>query len=168
MKKILFGLASLFLFAVLALYMNQDRDIKAGLDLGASSSMDDIRITQKKSGVVSWILDAKKAVFVSETDVKLAGLRIEFPEKELTLTSDGGLYDIENRDLKIDGNISASTKNYDILASTLSWDSSKNEVVSDRKVRIVGKKFTVEGDNLAACGNKAKLSRNVRAVFDGK
>ncbi len=107
--------------------------------------MDEVSITQKKAGLVKWILSSEKAVFLTNNDIKLDKLKIIFPEKELTLTSNGGMYDIENRNLKIDGNINAFTKDYEIVASTLFWDSSKNEILSDEKVQIVGKKFLQKG-----------------------
>lgn len=168
MKRILFLCAILALFSVLAIYLNQEKFIDTKLRLGDNSYMDDVSITQKKEGVVKWIVNTQKAVFLNSNDVKLADLKIVFPEKDLTLTSDGGLYDIENRNLTIEGNIKASTKDYDIVANTLFWDSSKNEILSDEKVQIVGKKFFVEGDKLTATTNKARLDKNVKAVFNGK
>jgi lipopolysaccharide export system protein LptC len=130
--------------------------------------MDGVSITQRKEGVVKWILNAEKAMFLTDNDVKLDKLKIIFPEKELTLTSNGGMYDIEKRNLKIDGNINASTKDYEIVATTLFWDSSKNEILSDEKVKIRGKKFFAEGDTLTATADKATLNKNVKAVFYGK
>jgi len=168
MKKLLFIGASLLLLSVLIVYLNQEKDMKVKLRLGDNSYMDDVSIIQKKEGIVKWILNAKKAVFLTSNDVKLDSLKIIFPEKELTLTSNGGMYDIENRNLKIDGNINAFTKDYEIVANTLLWDSSKNEILSEEKVQIMGKKFFAEGDNLTATTDKATLNKNVKAVFYGK
>lgn len=168
MRKLSFLLAVLFFLIVLAVYLNQDAGMRVNLSLGESSYMDDIKITQKKEGVVKWIANARRAVFLNDNDVKLADLKIMFPEKGLTLTSDGGMYDIERKNVEISGNISASTADYNIVAQKLLWDSSKNELVSDEKVTIVGKKFQVEGGRLEATSGKAKLSDNVRAVFSGK
>ncbi|MCL4491554.1 MAG: LPS export ABC transporter periplasmic protein LptC [Nitrospirae bacterium] len=168
MKKILFLLAFVCFFTVLAIYSNREGDIKTKVQLGGNSYMDDVSITQKKNGIVKWLLKSRKAVFLNDNDVKLTALQITFPEKELTLTSESGMYDIEKRNLKIENNIKASTKDYDIVASTLFWDASKNELLSDEKVRIIGKKFFVEGDNLTATTDNAKLNNNVKAIFYGK
>lgn len=168
MKKILFVFASVFLFYVLAIYLNQEKDPRVRIGMGNNSYMDDVTIAQKKGGVVGWIINAKKALFLTETDIKLSDLKIIFPEKELTLTSDGGIYDAKDKTLKIDGNIKASTKDYDIIAKSLFWDSSTDEITSDTGVQIKGKKFSIEGGRLAATSGKAKLTDNVRAVFDGK
>ncbi|MCC6346827.1 MAG: LPS export ABC transporter periplasmic protein LptC [Nitrospirales bacterium] len=168
MKKTLFLLASLLFVGVLAIYSYKEGDMKAKVRLGESSFMDDIRITQKKEGVLKWELQSKKAVFVTDNEVKLTSVQLRFPEKELSLTSERGAYDIDKSNLTIEGNIRASTKDYDIIASTLFWDSSRNEILSDREVRIVGKRFFVEGGALAATADSAKLHNRVKAVFNGK
>lgn len=168
MKKLLFVVSSLFLLTVLIMYVNQEKDTKVKLRVGDNSYMDKVSITQKKAGLVKWVLNAEKAMFLTSNDVKLDNLRIVFPEKELTLTSSGGMYDIENRNLKIEGNINAFTKDYEIVASTLFWDSSKNEILSDEKVQIVGKRFFAQGDTMTATTDKAILNKNVKAVFYGK
>ncbi len=136
--------------------------------LDSNSYMDNVSITQKKGGIAKWLLNSNKAVFLTDNDVKLISLQIVFPEKGLTLTSNTGMYDIEKRNLKIDDNIKASTKDYDIVATTLFWDASKNELLSDKQVRIIGKKYYIEGDNLTATTDNAKLNNNVKAIFYAK
>ncbi|GER93912.1 LPS export ABC transporter periplasmic protein LptC [hot springs metagenome] len=168
MKKILFVFASLFLLTVLIMYVDQEKDTKVKLRVEDNSYMDKVSITQKKAGLVKWILNAEKAVFLTSSDVKLDNLKIIFPEKELTLTSSSGMYDIESKNLKIDGNINAFTKDYEIVASTLFWDSSKNEILSDEKVQILGKRFFAQGDAMTATTDKATLNKNVKAIFYGK
>ncbi|MBI3592427.1 MAG: LPS export ABC transporter periplasmic protein LptC [Nitrospirae bacterium] len=167
MKKTLFLFASVCLFIVLVIYSGREGDMKTRVSFGSNSYMDDISITQKKEGITKWILKSKKAIFMTDNNVRLDVLKIIFPEKELTLTSDSGMYDIEKSNLKIEGNIKASTKDYDIVATTLFWDSSKNEVFSDKKVQIIGKRFFVEGDDLTSTTDKATLNKNVKAIFYG-
>lgn len=168
MKKLMFTVSFLFLLIVIIVYLNHEKETRFKLSVNDNSYMDDISITQKKEGMVKLTLNAKKAVFVTDNDVMLADLKIVFPEKSLTLTSKEGMYDIESRNLKINGNINASTKDYDIVADTLIWDSSRSEIFSDKKVQIRGKKFFAEGDNLTATSDKAILNKNVKAVFYGK
>lgn len=168
MKKILLLLSLACLMTALGIYLSREGDMKARIQLGSNSYMDDVSISHKKDGVVKWLLNSKKAVFLNDNDVKLTALKITFPEKGLTLTSDDGMYDMKKRNLNIERNIRASTKDYDIVASKMFWDSSKNEVLSDERVQIVGKKFFVEGDNLTATTDNAKLNNNVKAIFYGK
>jgi hypothetical protein len=150
---------------VIILFSEREGDFKPKVNLSDNSYMDGVGIVQRKQGVVKWTLGSKKAIFLNENDVKLVGLTITFPEKGLTLNSDGGMYDIEKRNLKIDGHISAATKDYDIVTPTLFWDASKNELTSDQKVHIIGKRFYVEGDDLNATNDKATLNKNVKAIF---
>ncbi len=168
MKKILFLVVFICFFVVLGIYSSREGDMRARLNLGGSSYMDNVSIVQKRAGVVKWLLNSQKATFLNENDVKLSAVSISFPEKGLTLTSESGEYDIEKRNLKIENNIKAATKDYDIVASSLFWDASKNEILSDEKVQIIGKKFLVEGDNLTATADSATLNRNVKAIFYGK
>jgi len=165
MKKIVFLFVFVCFFAVIALLYDKEGDFKPKVNLTDNSYMDGVSIVQRKEGVVKFTLGSKKAIFLNENDVKLLGLTITFPEKELTLRSDGGLYDIGKRNLKIDGHITASTKDYDIVTPTLFWDASKNELTTDQRVQIIGKRFYVEGDDLNATNDKATLNRNVKAIF---
>lgn len=168
MRKLLFLLATFFFLGVTGFYLSQDFSMKPKISLGDQSYMDEISITQKKDGAVKWALNAKRAEFLNNSDVKLAGLKISFPEKGLVLTSEGGLYNIEDKNLEISGHINASTKDYEIVAARLYWDATKNELLSDDKVKIVGRKFALEGEGLVATKDKAKLNSNVKAVFGGK
>ncbi len=152
-------------FAVIALLLEREGEFKPKVNLSENSYMDDVNITQRKDGVVKWIMASKRAIFVNDNDVKLLGLKITFPEKELVLNSDGGLYDIEKRNLKIEGHIKASTKDYDIVTNQLFWDAEKDWLFSDQRVQIIGKKFYVEGDDLNATNDKATLNKNVKAIF---
>jgi LPS export ABC transporter protein LptC len=165
MKRILFLFVFICFFIVIAWFSDREGDFKPKVDLTDNAYMDGVSIIQRKAGVVKWTLGSKKAIFLDGNDVKLIALNITFPEKGLTLNSDGGTYDIEKRNLKIDGHITASTKDYDIVAPTLFWDASRSELSSDQKVQIIGKRFYVEGDDLNAKNDRAILNKNVKAIF---
>ncbi|KAF0182932.1 MAG: hypothetical protein FD164_886 [Nitrospirae bacterium] len=168
MKRVWFASVAVLLFGIIAFYVNHDRDFRAKIVLGDQSYMEDVRIVQRRDGVAKWTLNAKKAVFETENDIRLSDLGITFPEKKLVLNSEGGLYNTETRNLRIDGNVKATTGTYDVIASSLLWDGKTNELISDQKVQIVGKQFVVEGDDFTATTAGAKLQKNVRAVFNGK
>jgi LPS export ABC transporter protein LptC len=127
--------------------------------------MDNIKITHKKDGIIKWHVGAKKAVFADANQVKLETLKVTFPEKKLVLNSDSGTYNSTTQSIKIEGNIKAETNNYTISALNLSWDASKSELSSDKKIQIVGKEFIIEGDELSASTDKARLNSNIKAVF---
>lgn len=168
MKKLLVLLSGVGLLVILTLFFFQDSDLKSRLKLGDNSYMEDVSFIQKKGGVTNLILSAKKAVFVTADNVKLTSLSISMPERDLVLTSEGGTYNTESKDLNIEGNIKAVTRGYDIVTTKLLWDPSKNTLSSDDKVTIVGKSFYVEGEALTATGDIATLHRKVKAVFSGR
>ena len=163
----IFLLVFISFFIVIAMLFEREGEFRPKVSLTDNSYMDGVNIIQRKGGEVKWTLGSKKAIFIDDNNVRLIALNITFPEKGLTLISDGGMYDMGKRNLKIDGHITASTKDYDIVTPALFWDSSKNELFSDQKVQIIGKnkKFYVEGDDLNAANDKATLNKNVKAIF---
>lgn len=146
--------------------MGMDKDTAPVARFSGTSFMEGVRIAHMTGGALRWELRADRAVFVDKEDVKLEGVKIRFPERDLSLTSSEGLYKVDSRNLTIQGDIRASTADYDIAAESLSWDASKNELVSDKKVTIKARTFTVEGDTLKANADGAELKSNVKAVFD--
>lgn len=164
MKRFLFIVLSLLLLS-LVLYLNDEKDVLTKVRLAENSSMDDVTIVQKKEGSVKWTLNAKKAVFLNRDQVRLSGVTVTLPDKGLTLATDEGTYNLESKDLEIAGTVTASTSDYDIVARSLRWDAATNELSSDQKVSIKGKKFLVEGESLVSTADRAKLSNNVKAVF---
>ena len=165
----------LFVFALIGLlavtyYYFQDGDFRPNYKLSDNSYMEKVNIIQKKAGVTRIVVNAEKAVFETDTDVKLLALNLFFPEKGLTLTAETGYYNAKTKDVVIEGDIKANTKGYDIVTNRLHWDAAKSELVSDDKVVITGRSrsFYMEGDKLSAHGDKATLRRNVKAIFKGK
>lgn len=164
-RTTLFAISFILSIIIIAVYSFQHRETKITLVYSESPYIDDVVIKHRKEGMVKWMVDAKKAVFNNTNEVILKDLTITFPEKKLVLTSDEGVYNTANQNIKIEGNIKALKKNYVINASTLSWNQQTNELFSDKKIQIIGREFYIEGDELLATPDKAKLNSNVRAVF---
>jgi LPS export ABC transporter protein LptC len=169
MRKMLFLLAGICLLTI-TFYHFQDSDFRPKYQLSDNSYMENVNIIQKKAGETRLVVNAEKAIFETDTDVKLLVMDLYFPEKGLTLTSDTGHYNTKTRDVVIEGNIKAKTKGYDLVTDKLHWDAAKSELISDDKVVIAGKggSFYMEGDTLTAHGDKATLRKNVKAIFKGK
>lgn len=167
MKKVFLALSCLALGLVLYFFLNGDREAGHKLKLGPAAYMEDVGITQRKGEEVSWTLRAKRADFLTGKDVRLTELEVRFPERGLVLTSQNATYDIDKKDFTIEGNVTASTRDFSFVAPALSWDSAQNELTSDSRVIIVGKKFSIEGEGLKATPDKATLQNKVKAVFGG-
>lgn len=167
MKKSLFVLASLAFCAVLLYYLSGDRESGLKVGLGSTSYMEDVSISHKRGGKVSWALTAGRADFLNKKDVRLTDMKISFPERNLELTSEGATYDMDSKDFTIRGNVTASTKDFRFVAPALSWDGVENQLTTDGRVTIVGQRFSIEGEGLRATQDKATLQGKVRAVFGG-
>lgn len=166
MKRTTLLVISFLLFiAILAAYSLQYKETKISLIHSDSPYMDEITIKHRKDGFLKWSVEAKNAVFSNTNEVILRDLKISFPERELILTSDTGSYNPTNQSIKVEGNIKALTKNFSINASSLAWDPKASELSSDKKIQIVGNDFYIEGDELTASADKARLNSNVKAVF---
>jgi LPS export ABC transporter protein LptC len=170
MKKLLFGLIGIGVFILLAFYYFQDIDYKPRFRLNDNSYMEGVNIVQRRDGKVRLVINADKAIFETETDVKLISLNLYYPERDLKLTAETGRYDTKTKNVVVEGDVKADTKGYDITTAAFHWDAAKSELVSDEKVRIVGKTkgFYVEGDRLTSQGDRATLHNNVKAIFGGK
>jgi hypothetical protein len=168
MKKLFFLLVAGLLLGIVAFYMNQEREPQIKVVVAERSEMDDLTIVNHQDGAIKWSLLAKKAVYLTDKDVQLRDLTITFPEKEFSMKSEEGFYNTESRNFRIDTPVTATAKSYDIQAKSMFWDGSKNQLVAHDRVYIVGRGFTIEGDNLVATADKATLQKNVRAVFHGK
>lgn len=164
-RTILLIISFLLSITILFVYSLQLQDSNLKLTYSESPYIEEVMIKHLRDGITKWIVSAQKADFINTNDVVLKKLKITFPEKDLILTSEEGFYNMANQSIKIEGNIQAQTKNYVINASTLSWDPQKNELTSNNKIQITGKDFYIEGDELSASTDKAKLNSNVRAVF---
>lgn len=163
-------LAGIGLLTLIIVYFLQDGDYKPKFQLSDNSYMENVQIIQKRAGETRIIVKAEKAIFETETDVKMVALNLYFPEKELTLTAKNGQFNTTTKDVVIEGDIRAVTKGVDIETNKLFWDGKKSELISEDKVVIVGKSrgFYMEGDSLSAHGDKATLRNNVKAIFKGK
>lgn len=168
MKKLVFLLVAGVLLGIVALYINQERQPQVKVVVAERSEMDDLNIVNRQDGVVKWSLLAKKAIYLTDKEVQLRDLTITFPDKDFSMKADEGFYNTESRNFRIDTPITATAKNYDIQAKAMFWDGAKNQLVANDRVQIVGRGFTIEGDNLVATADKATLQKNVRAVFHGK
>jgi LPS export ABC transporter protein LptC len=162
-------ISALFIFVIsLILYANYEKNYDVKLRVSDNSFMDNVSIIQRRDGIVKLSVNAEKAVFILDDEVQLNRLTMTIPEKGLTLSSSSGLYNLKTKDLKMVGDIKAYTKDFEIFAENLLWDSSRNEVTSDKRIRIVGKNFSAEGNSFEAIADKATLKENVKAIFYGK
>jgi LPS export ABC transporter protein LptC len=154
----------LFLFFM----FSGEREYKRDLSISkANSYIEGLRIVSKKNGADSWVITARKADFSKdETLARMDSVTIDIKKEGVILNADGGMYNMESRDLRLENNVTIRVKDSLIHAETLAWNPSLGVLTTDGRVKMEGTRFTVEGEGLAATeDNKVTLMRNVKAIF---
>ncbi len=155
------------LFLVLALILLTDSKEAEKISLSRGNSyIEGLKIASKKDGKEVWVLNAKRADIVeSENRAKLTDIVMEVKHNGLIVKSDNGVYDIANKSLVLKSSITAETNDYTIITDTVEW-TRNGEIKTGSDVRILSKKFSVEGEGMCAdSGQKVRILKNVKAIF---
>ncbi len=164
-KKLLFAGSIFFLLAVF--FFGTRRETEKDILLAQNSFIDGLKIINKKDGNKVWTLSAERAdIMESEDKAMLTNVSMTIEVKGMTIQAPDGVYDFAQRDLSLNGQITAITKDYTITADSVKWNQSKEEIITKGNVRIEGKKFNVEGSGLEAdSGQKMRILKDVKATF---
>ncbi len=158
------GVSVLFLFLV----FSGDRDYKHDISLHkATSYIEGLRIVNKRDGVDSWVMKARRADFTKdETVAKMDTVSMDIKKEGVVLNAGSGTYNMDSKDLRLEGDVTIHAKDSVIHANSLAWNPSAGKLTTDSRIRVEGEKFTVEGDGLTSTEqNKVTLMRNVKAIF---
>ncbi len=168
MRKLVFPLVVVLFLGVSFFLMTTDEsDFKPSIAFGANAFMEDVVIEQRKAGQLKWRLTASKAWHLNTEDIKLEGVSILMPDKEFILRTEVAFYSLNSKNFSVPGEIKAYSKDYEIVGKRLYWDAVKGALVAEKDIRITGKGFEVQGDDLYASEDRAILNKNVKAVFHG-
>ena len=141
---------------------------KLDVHLQGSSFFEGIRIVQKKDGVQSWVLTAKRADISKKGDeANLTDIKVEVKDKGVTIYADKGLYNMDTKKMSIEGPITAKNDEYSITTGQVEIDSSSGVLKTDEDVHIKGKKFVLQGKGMEIKNNeqKVRLLKDVKATF---
>ncbi len=167
-RPIFWGPVFTITFLMFFIIFHNEKDYKRGISLSQGNSyMEGVRIVNKKDGVDSWVILARKADFSKdETMVQMSSVTIDVKKEGAVLNADGGTYNMKTRDLRLEKNIVIHMKNSTISTDSLAWNPAGRLLSSDGKVQMQGNKFRIEGEGLTATeDNKVTLTRNVKAIF---
>jgi len=163
------SLLVLSLLSLLALFLllGYNRELDKALLLKGGSFIEGLKIIHKKNGISMWTLNASRADIIEGSDrVKLNDVVLRVENKEMTIYSPEGFYNMESRDLTLDGKIKAVAKGYTIITESVEWNQSKGEIKTKEAVKIESKKFNVEGVGMEADSEqKVRILKNVKATF---
>jgi LPS export ABC transporter protein LptC len=165
-KGVLTGLVCVFLLSIFFLLMT-GKESPVDLRVTGSSFLEDIRILQKKNGMTVWTLTAEKADFPEGEDkAELHAISLALPENNLMLHADKGTYSFSEESFTTDTLVEARAENYRITADSLNLDVSSGNIQTEGRVRLEGKRFSVEGQGMqAGKEKKVRIFNDVKAIF---
>ena len=169
MKKSLLVIASFLLFCLFFFMVEGEKANKLDIHLKGSSFFEGIRIVQKKDGVQSWILTAKRADISKKGDeANLTDIKVEVENKGVTIYADKGLYNLDTKKMSIEGPVTAKNEEYSITTGQVEIDSSAGLLKTNEDVHIKGKKFVLQGKGMEIKNNeqKVRILKDVKATFN--
>lgn len=127
------------------------------------SEMDSLRVEHREDGSLSWLLESERASLSQGGETaELKEVRLSLPNRSIFVSSDSGLYGIENGSLYLSGNIIADISGYTIRTNSATLLEGR-ELVSDEVVIIEGKGVRIEGKGLRTKEEKVVL-KDVKAI----
>lgn len=167
-KKLLFVI---LIFAALAfiLLIRPEKGAKLDIQLRGDSFIEGLKIVNRKNGVTDWILWAKRADMASDgKKALLSGIEMKLQSQGMTVSADKGVYDMETRQVSVEGVLHASNNNYALTTSKVLIDGSRGNIDTAGDVRIEGRKFELEGKGMQADNNdhKVRILKDVKATFN--
>ena len=175
---VMLAAGSIFLFAFLVAnhLVNKEKIYISAKSLTrADIAIEDLTFIQTRMGEMEWKIQAKSAEFFSDDEkitiidadvfLKLPqGLEIHFRGDQGTINTEQHDFQMHNQqeDMKVEIN-----NGYTILIRKLEWNNNRREISSDRRVRIFGPQFTIEGIGLLVRTSTQEMTivQNVHATL---
>lgn len=167
-KKLLFLtliVAALTFFVL----VRSEKGVKLDLQVKGNSFFEGLRIVNKNNGVTDWVLWAKRADLTKDgKEALLTGVEVKLESQGMTISADKGLYNMETRQISVEGVLRASNNNYVFTTSQARIDGSKGNFATAEDVTIDGKKFELKGKGMQAENNqhKVRILKDVKATFN--
>jgi LPS export ABC transporter protein LptC len=135
-------------------------------ELAAVSYLEDVRITNKKTGQLQWEILTKRVDLTSEGGIAtMKGVAITLPREGMDVQAATGIYNMETSHLRLDGDVLARGENFTFRTGHVEIDSKKGEMTTDDDVLVEGKNFKVSGRGMRAAGQKIWLESDVNAAL---
>lgn len=168
MKKSVLVVLSIVLFSLLIYMMKSEKGPQMGGLRKGPSYIEGLRLLHRQNGVVDWILTAGRADIADEGDkAYLSGIEMKIENKGITVYADKGLYDMNARNLVVDGKVVAKADSYSITTEDVKFDNAGGMLKTDGRVRLEARKFRVEGTGMDADNNAqtVRIRKDVKAIF---
>ncbi len=153
---------------VLVGLMNKEESPKIKISM-EGSIFKEIQFIQKKNSYVKFELFSQEAMISDDGKViTLSNLTMIFPEKEFTVKAKNGFYYSESGDILLKDEIEGISKNYKVYGTEAYWDAKSRTLHSEKPLKLVGNKITIEGNEGAASADLIELKKGVKAIVHSK
>jgi LPS export ABC transporter protein LptC len=161
----------ILIIAVLVLFVliRSEKGGKLDIQVKGDSFFEGLKVVNKKNGVTDWTLWAKRADLTKDgKEALLSGVEMKLKNKDMTVSADKGLYNMETRQISVEGVLHAGNSDSVLTTSQARIDGSKGDFDAAGDVTIVGKKFEVQGKGMKADNNqhKVRILKDVKATFN--
>ena len=169
MRKRIVFLALILLSSALFLYLRSEKAARLDVQFKGDSFFEGLKIVNNKNGTTAWVLTAKRADLSKDgREALLNDVEMNMASRGITVYAEKGRYNMETKQVSVEGVIKAHNKNYEITTSQATIDSDKGSIETSEDVRIEGKKFNLEGTGMKAENNEqtVRILNNVKATFN--
>lgn len=167
-KKLIFVIL-VFAVSVFIYGTRLEKEAKPQIQLMGDSFFEGLKIVNRKNGATDWILWAKRADMDSAGKrALLSGIEMKLQSQDMTILADQGVYDIETRQVSVEGVLHASSNNFALTTDKVRIDGSGGYFDTDGDVQIKGRKFKLEGKGMQADNkdHKVRILKDVKATFN--
>ena len=167
-KKLLF-LVLIIATLTFFILVRSEKGGKLDVQLKGDSFFEGLKIVNKKDGVTDWVLWAKRADLTKDgKEALLSGVEMKLESQGMTVSAVKGLYNMETRQVFVEGVLRASNKNFVFTTSQARIDGNKGTFNTAGDVKIEGKKMELEGKGMQAENNqhKVRILKDVKATFN--
>jgi len=169
MRKRIVFFALILLSSALFLYLRSEKAARLDVQFKGDSFFEGLKIVNNKNGTTAWVLTAKRADLSKDgREALLNDVEMNMASRGITVYAERGLYNMDTKQISVEGVIKARNKNYEVTTSQATINSDKGCIETSGDVRIEGKKFNVEGTGMKADNNEqtVRILNNVKATFN--
>ena len=168
MNKSLLLVLSIALLSLLFFMIKGERGNKTDVLRKGESYIEGLRLVHRQNGNKDWTLTARRADISDKGDkAYLSGIEMDIASKGIKVYADKGLYDMNARDLSIDGRAIAKGDSYSITSDGARFNGASGMLKADGGVSIEARRFSVQGTGMEADNNAqtVRILKDVKAVF---
>jgi LPS export ABC transporter protein LptC len=169
MKRILFFILSLLLLSLFFFSVKTEKGSSLNTHLKGESFIEGLKVINKKNNITDWILTAKRADIQEHGDIAhLTDITMSIENRGITIYADKGLYNLKNKNITINGKVTAKNTDYSIITENVELDSITGYLKTEGNVKIDGKKFSLTGKGMKLDNSdqKIRILKNVEAIFN--